>query len=444
MPIFVIANFLLMIVPIFILYRMFKDNFYSVIPIIIPFIGVFSIGISVAYLEIGVYSPELFLTTSQTGGTIRYVFAINAFLLAYWFFFRLIVSKNWIAYQKKMLIKKGDNERINKFIVIIGMGTAILLLSYVPSEVIDSRNLFIAENPSIVRDFIFKYLPFVGLYLGLAAGLTKSNSTRAASYTGAILILFALFGFGHKFSTLISFIGNFAISFFVLVKFIPMRRPVFKIEFRAQFIFAIIAMLFVFTAGIIRYINIGELDATEYLTNRIFILQGGIWWFTDYEAFYGLHHPGIEGFLDFVKSIDYDQNLSLIYLMTKAIGTDLTYKIVFIHYGLYTGAFPAIFYEIGGLTGPVLFSFLSGIVIAVVSGYLVRKLIKRQFILILVSFNIYLLVIAIMAGGEFTHIFSIKIVIKFLVLFFLEFIFYMVKNDRNITQLVLTNSLRTN
>ena len=134
MNILMVVNFLSMVVPIFILYRMFKDNFYSVFPIVIPFISVISIGISVAYLETGVYSSELLLTTRQTGGTVRYVLAISAFLLAYWFIFRLIVSKKWIAYQKKVSQKKHRNEIINKFIVIIGIGIAILLLSYVPKN----------------------------------------------------------------------------------------------------------------------------------------------------------------------------------------------------------------------------------------------------------------------------------------------------------------------
>lgn len=424
-----VVNFLSMVVPIFILYRMFKDNFYSVIPIIIPFIGVISMGISVAYLETGVYSSELLLTTRQTGGTVRYVLAISAFLLAYWFIFRLIVSKKWIAYQKKVSQKKNSNEIINKFIVIIGIGAAILLLSYVPREVPSSRNLFLVENPSVVRDLILKYLPFVSLYLGLVAGSTRRNITRAVSYAGIILVLLALYGFGHKASALISFIGSFVISSFVLVKFIPMKRPVFGIELRTQFIFAIIAMLFLFVAGICRYINISGFNPTEYLINRIFVLQGGIWWFTDYGATHGLCQSGMQGFLDFLKTIDYNKNLSVIYLMTKAVGTALTYKIVFVHHGLYAGAFPAIFYEIGGITGPVLFSFLSGIIIAVVSGHLVRKLIKRQIILLLVSFSIYLPVIAILEGGEFTHLFSTKFVIKLLAIFFLESIYYMVKNN---------------
>ena len=138
--------------------------------------------------------------------------------------------------------------------MIIGIGIAILLLSYVPKEVPSSRNLFLVENPSIVRDLILKYLPFVSLYLGLVAGSARRNITRAASYVGIILVLLALYGFGHKFSALISFISSFVISSFILVKFIPMKRPVFGIELRGQYIFAIIAMLFLFVAGICRYI----------------------------------------------------------------------------------------------------------------------------------------------------------------------------------------------
>jgi hypothetical protein len=423
-----IANFLSILVPIFILYRMYKENFYSLMPIIVPFFGVFIIGISVAYLETGVYSSELFLTTQQTGATVRYVLAISAFLMAYWFIFKLIVNKKWIAYQKNRFLEKRNIEIINKFIVIIGIATAILFLSYVPREVVGSRNIFLVENPSIVRDFIWKYMPFIGLYLGFAAGSTKSSITRIYSYMGIILIVLALYGFGHKASAIFSFICNFIISFFILVKFIPMRRQVFRIELRGQLIFAVIAMILIIVMGIYRYVDIAEYNITEYLINRIFVLQGSIWWFTDYETFHGLGQINIIDFIDFIFSIDYEKNLSLIYLMTKAIGTDLTYRIVFIHHGLYTGAFPASFYIFGG-EGPVLFSILSGIVIAVASGYLVRKLIKRQIILSAVSFYIYIYMIAILESGEFMHLLTIKLIMYVLLLFFLEFIYYMGKKS---------------
>lgn len=416
------------LVPIFILYRMFKDNYYSVFPIIVPFIGVFSIGISIAYLETGVYLSELFITAWQTGGTVRYVLAISAFLLAYWFIFGLIVNKKWIAYQKKRFLEKRNNEIINKFIVILGIGTAILFFSYVPKEVVESRNLFLVDNPSTVRDFIWAYLPFISLYLGFAAGCTKRSITRVGSYLSVVLIILALYGFGHKFSAIISFIGSFAISFFIFLKFIPMRRQVFGIELRGQFIFAIIAMILLIVMGIYRYVNIAEYNITEYLINRIFVLPGGIWWFTDYETIHGLGQINIQDFIDFINSGDYDKNLSLIYLMTKAIGTDLTYKIVFIHHGLYTGAFPASFYIIGGTTAVVLFSIISGIVIAVISGHLVRKLIKRQVVLLLISFSIYLPVIAILESGEFMHLLSIKLIIRIIILLVLESVYYMVKN----------------
>jgi hypothetical protein len=206
-----------------------------------------------------------------------------------------------------------------------------------------------------------------------------------------------------------------------------MKRPVFGVGLRGQSIFATFFMLFLFAAGIYRYVSRAGFDIKEYLINRLLVLQGGLWWFTDFNATHGLCQSGMQGFTDFIKSIDYDRNLSLIYLMTKAIGEELTHKIVFIHHNLYTGAFPAIFYEIGGITGPVFFSFLSGIIIALISGYLIRKLIKRQLILVLVAFYIYIPVISILESGEFTHLFSIKTIIKLLTLFWLESVYYIVR-----------------
>ncbi len=418
-----LLNFLAVGVIPYLLWRMYRSNPYSVLPIIFPVIMLIWQGLSVAYLETGVYSPELLQITQYTAGTLRFVAAIGIFLAAYWFVFERIVSGRMARLKTNNIVIRLTNERFNIVVVLVAGIAGIVLLNGAPSGIVLSRSLYLVENPSFARDLIFKYLPVITFLLGLAAGATRKQTTRSTCFAVLFFHLYILFLYGNKFSGLYGVVSFFVISFVSVTLLIPMQRPVFWVSLRVLVLVALALFCGLITIGISKYIAIDDLVAKEYLFDRLLILQGGIWWHTDYLANYGTDHPGMEGFLSFMTSVDFHPNTSLMYLMTRAIGHDLTYKIFFLHGSLFTGAFPAIFYEFFGLPSLILFSALSGMGIALISGYMVRKLLKGQLLSLVVAFSLYLPIIIVLDAGEFLQLFSVNFAVKVYALLFVESIY---------------------
>jgi hypothetical protein len=423
-------NFL-SLVPIFIIsYKMYKDSIYTVIPICFPLLGLIWMGISIAYLETGRYAPIIFSSTYLTGAAIRYVVAISVFLLTYWCAFRLIINKKWLSNNRIKLAEVHTSEAINMFILVIGLAGILILIFHLPEERPDARVAYTLENPSFIRDLTFGYLPVIGFLFGFAAAVTYSARIRTLSYILATFIVVIIFLFGHKFSGIISYFQYFFVSYFIIAHFFLRDRPIsimrkVKKNIIIIILSSIITLLVI--AGIVKEASISNKDIIEYLANRLFIEQGAMWWFTDYHTVYGSNLTGWGYFMDFVKSIDYDSNLSLIYLMAKSIGWASTYKIVFINKGILTGAFPAIFYEIGGVCGPVVFSAVSGIIIAIFAGYMTRKLIQKQFILLVIAVYMFAPVVSLIDSGEFLHLFRYQFIIKIICAIFLELIYVVQK-----------------
>ena len=401
---------------------MYKKNIYSLFPIISALVGFFSLGLSVAFLETGVYSSELFIYTEPTGSAARYIFAICGFLVAYFFVFNLIVNKKWITNQGKIINKRND-ELFYKIISLTGLGIAILYLTYIPRETVESRNLYLINHPAFLRDLIHKYLPFAGLYLGLAAGFTKSVFTKITTQLSLLLIIISLYFYGHKASAFISFLSIFAISYLSIKTPIKKKHSFSKIYFSKEIIVVYILFISFVVAGTIRFVNIANYDMSDYLKNRLLCLQGGIWWITDYLKFYTKNEININNFIEFTNTSGYSKNVSICYLMEKAIGEELTNKISSIHFNIYTGGFPASFY-IFGKEGPFVLSFITGVISAIACGCLIRKIIRRQYILLIFYVYLYLYIIAISESGEFLQILSTKFTLYLLVVFLAEYFLY--------------------
>jgi hypothetical protein len=186
---------------------------------------------------------------------------------------------------------------------------------------------------------------------------------------------------------------------------------------RRQILIGTAVLLLIITGGLLRQIQYlqssgSETAGIQYIAERVFVLQGGIWWNTDNSAVHGLYQPGFKEFADFVRGEGYFTGSSLKYLMSRAIGYDLTNKIFTIDNALFTGTFPAIFYEIGGRFGPVLFGALSGAIIAVFAGYATRKVLQGQVLLTIVALGIYLPISNIAAAAEFTPLASLGLLAK--------------------------------
>lgn len=403
------------------MWRMYRSHPYSIYPILFPCIILVWEGVSVAFLESGVYSPELYITTRWTGATLRYVAALFTFLGAYWIVFHFMVSGKWRERVTKSAPEEAP-ELVNWAICALGLATGLVLLYYMPSGPVESKSKYIVENPQAIRDFVLKYMPFIGFALGFAAANTRNLACRFATYASAVCILGSLVLFGNKFSGLISFFAPMFLTYAAIATFAPAERKLFGLNQKQQAWAGAAALVGIMAFSMAKYLAVADLAGMDYLIERVFILQGGIWWYTDYQAFFGSYHPGFDAFVEFSRQHDYHKNSSLMYLMSRAIGYDLTYKIFFVDISLYTGAFPAVFYELFGKTGPVVAGAVAGAATGICNAYLVRKILRRQFILAMVAFSLYLPIMSVMDGGEFTQLFSYTLLVKLLVLLIIELV----------------------
>ena len=397
--------------------RMYKDTPYALMPVASIAIVLVWQGVSVAYLETGAYSPELMLTTYWTGATYRYVLAIVSFLLAYWLVFRLMVSRPWIESHQGNAQSMNHAERFAAPLIFACLIGILVLLWYAPRGAIDSRSKFLVDNPAFLRNLLLGYQPYLTLVLGYATGVTSKSRTRMLGYASLLLMLLVLYLYGNKFSAVVETFFFFSFPFLALLKFRPIDRELFGWTMRRQAALAGAVLMLAVTAGVLRQVQYVQNSDAEsagpgYLAERVFVLQGGIWWNTDNQAIHGTYQPGLKEFADFVRNENYYADSSLMYLMTRSIGYDLTYKIFMIDDSLFTGTFPSIFYEIGGKFGPVLFGALSGILIALAAGYATRKILLGQVLLTIVALGIYLPISAIASAAEFTPIASLGLLTK--------------------------------
>lgn len=402
---------------VFLVLRMYKDTPYALMPVASIAIVLVWQGVSVAYLETGAYTPELMLTTYWTGATFRYVLAIVSFLLAYWAVFRFMVSHRWIMSHQGNTQSMNNAERFAAPLIFVCLAGILAMLGYAPRGAIDSRSKFLVDNPIFLRDMLLGYQPYLILVLGYASGITTRHRTRMLGYASLLLMLLVLYLYGNKFSAVVETFFYFCLPFLALVKFHPIDRKMFGWTMQRQLVVAAAFLLLVVSAGLVRQIQYlhasgAQSEDTGYLAQRVFILQGGIWWNTDNQAIYGTYQPGFKQFADFVRKENYFDDSSLMYLMTRAIGYDLTYKIFTVDNSLFTGTFPSVFYEIGGKSGPVLFGGLSGILLALAAGYATRKILQGQVLLTIVSLGIYLPVSDIASAAEFTPLASIGLLSK--------------------------------
>jgi hypothetical protein len=408
-----------------ILWRMYKDTPYALMPIASIVLVLTWQGVSVAYLETGVYSPELMLATHRTGATLRYVAAISSFVLAYWVVFRGMLSRRWLAGHQSDVRSLEKADRLAAPLILIGLGAMVALLAWAPRGDIASRSQFLVQNPVYLRDRLLDYQPYLALILGYATGVALKARTRILGYMTLLLMLTVLYLYGNKFSGITEAFVFFCVPFVALVKFRPMDRSVFGLSVKRQALIATMALTMLVVAGLVRQIQYFQIMGSEktgaqYLAERVFVLQGGIWWNTDNSAIHGLYEPGFKQFIHFVQEEKYFPDSSLMYLMTRAIGYDLTYKIFTFDNSLFTGAFPAIFYEIGGRYGPIVFSGLTGAIIALSAGYVARKILLGQVLLALVAFGIYLPFSNLASAAEFTPLLSFGLLAKFAIIGFIE------------------------
>jgi hypothetical protein len=429
--------------------------------------------ISVAYLEIGCYSFELNTITHFTGATLRFVIYFSLFLIFYSYTFNFLFNK----YIPKVEIKKPVIINKNIFFIFFHFSilfVLLILLYYSPDQIPESPALFLSENKIYIRDFILKYLVIINFIVGILILHNQKNIFIFLTYVEEIILVFILSKFGHKFSYIIDVLFPFIFVLFILIinKF-KEHKLIIKhvIGLFFLFIFSVIIIkqsfgnyikLHVFAAKVFEQSSIHpeqtsthpeqtsihpeqssihpeqtsihpeqssthpeqtsihpEQSSTikKYIKIRVLILQGGLFWITDKRIFVKKDKTNIKELIKYLKTTKDEQPLNL-FITQKAIGEEKT-KYLIEKKVRYTGSSPAIYYEIFGRYGPLLFFPIIGILLGISFFYCFYKILNGEFLLSILSFSIFVPIYNLTLNGDLTK-FSVNFLIKLILVFLLE------------------------
>ncbi len=389
-------------------------------------------AVSSAHLESGVYSFELFTRTYATGATWRLVTAFAALILCYWIPFHLYKSPRASGSDEG---SSGQARLLSPALVAALACAALIVLWYAPSGPVSSRNQFIAETHSPIRDMVFKYLPLLAFGGGISAALSKNIPLTAAAYASALLSVFSMTRFGHKFSGLLDLLFPFSIPVLIMV----FRRTGDKRYIRVLLL--LLSSLLFFSAALSRtafssYLDMrregwmemrprlsgaSNLEVTlNYIKDRVFVLQGGLWWATDRNIITRGERYGLDAMLDYAgKMTDKSLAPSNAFITEKAIGKEKT-EYLLERYTQYTAAAPAVFYAMAGPAGPVLMYSLSGLILGLASLYICRKIFQAHILRALIAFTLFIPVQNFILAGEPGRLSPRNLAVKALLLLVLE------------------------
>jgi len=387
--------------------------------------------ISVAYLEIGCYSFELNTITHFTGATLRFVIYFSLFLIFYSYTFKFLFSK----YIPKVEIKKPVIINENIFFIFFHFSMLFMLLIlfyYSPDQIPESPALFLSENKIYIRDFILKYLVTINFIVGILILHNQKNIFIFLTYVEEIILVFILSKFGHKFSYIIDVLFPFMFVLFILIinKF-KEQKLIIKhlIGFFFLFIFSAIIIkqsfgnyikLHVFAAKVFEQSSTHpEQSSTikKYIKIRVLILQGGLFWITDKRIFVKKDKTNIKELIKYLKTTKDEQPLNL-FITQKAIGEEKT-KYLIEKKVRYAGSSLAIYYEIFGRYGPLIFFPIIGIILGISFFYSFYKILNGEFLLSILSFSISVPIYNLTLNGDLTK-FSVNFLIKLILVFLLE------------------------
>lgn len=224
---------------------------------------------------------------------------------------------------------------------------------------------------------MYKYRDFISLFAGTLFFYELWDQRKKTNYTIAILfgaILIYLFLAGNKFSAMFFSTCMFIIPVSLLAIERNTKYGVQQASFRTRpshrwrlfILIALFAAMF-YTAIYNYYFRTKSWDpdyVAHHITHRMFVQQGQIWW-TTAERIFGLDlwAPGEAFYHVFLKPL-YSEggNPSIRYLMYKDIGSK-----AFIQFkagSTYSGAYPAVLFELFGIPGAYAASFLFSLIMA--------------------------------------------------------------------------------
>ena len=240
------------------------------------------------------------------------------------------------------------------------------------------------------------------------------------------MLLFYYIGVGHKFSAIIDIITLYLVPILTWRWYVQPQVRVFS---KKILTWVAIALTVILTITFYQYDSRFERSAFSLIFDRIFSMQGHVWWATDYDVMssgrYDSFHWLKELASVFSPSSVGENDFGMRYLMLSILG-DIAFKIMDSGY-LYTMAYPAILIASVPYTLALIFQYLAGFIFFCLSFIIYRKIVRRQFFraaLVLSILNPY---IGILFSGVFLTFFTVGIVAKIFIFLLIDFLIPMLR-----------------
>ena len=364
--------------------------------------------LSVFYNDVGIDNIELFRQTYTSFST--------AYLCAFYILFHVSFVNNFPK-NKGFSFIFGNNTAIffykYKFFLlstIIGCSISLVVLYFYKNGfnlTLDRADYFF--NSLFIESLFIKYASILSFTLGL---LATFKNRSFAPYFGLFFILLYLFLIGNKFSLLVEIIFSFIVPLAVLIN----KNNIL----RALPIFVFFGTVFIFFKLNSYYLAHGSIDeALNILSYRIFGGQGAIWW-GSVDYYVVDNQWSLSNLYTEVGALGGTKNESeMVKIMTDLLGYEVTSDLLERGY-LYTMAFPAILLTMMPIYAALPFMLIFGYIFSVIILYLNDKIRKGHFIRAVIAFSVVIPFINFTQSGSFSVFFTLGIMLKILVLIFME------------------------
>lgn len=395
------------------IYREKQFLFFLLLPFSFPHLTAI---ISNIYLDTGVYISELSLLSEATGAASRLIFfVLTMFTMAYCVFSLLYNNMAGKTCYVKLPVRRFEDKALILFAVIII--TALIFGLYKwgsPLSEGEQRFEYWKNHPLPW----FKSLLYQTYLLGFLIGCIIIQATNKRILLFVLIVCLGLnVLYGEKFTglmiTALYFICGFIVSYYINYG-MPKRLINVKTT-----LLAIVAFIFVFSLVYYQYKyihNVGN-NVVGYILNRLFSLQGEVWWASDYLYFNDKLSPDSYFlFNEGASCVDYG---GLYYLMRNIAPWSLVSA--YCDRGVtFTMGFPAIGLATIGYANTILLSIFAGALVGLTSFLTMISIRNRNYIALFFAFKVVLIETHALNMGNMHNIFDYKFMFYLIAFIFIS------------------------
>lgn len=379
--------------------------------LIFPFVEYIWSLISILYLETGKYEWELDRYTYYIGATPAYIIFILAYLFGIWYIF----------WNRLKSYRDSPNELpvIKSWPLVLFLIFIIYLAVQIPYEYTYIDKHYMDKNPIFIFQLYYWFLPYIFFYLGhLFTFFFRFQYTLKMllllNFLGNISIIIAL---GNKFSLLVTLFNFFMIGYSTCI--FSRIRSVNPYAIVKYFSLILLIALSIYSAY--RFEN--DPNWLMNLFDRVFLLQGGMWWAAYYD-WYIDDKLSLSDLITYWHLYPEEKNITIGYLMQQSIGLQKTRYIIEELAYYFSGGFPAFFLLLSSnLFICIFYLFIYGCLIGLLYAEIITSLLKGHLIAAFIILSIFLNIYQPSGNGDITFLLNRMFYLKLIIFLFYRFLF---------------------